>query len=261
IGDAMNKASLHIVKGRIYRTGMRELVVGRTLYDQYRGVDVGDQVLIHGAPWTVVGEYVDQGGIDEDSLAGDVDMVRTDLGSATYQSVGVMLASPGDFQAFSHALMNNPQLHVRVRRLSEYYRGQMGNLYALFDIVGFFVGGVMAVGAAAGALTTLYAAVDARRREIATLRAIGFDGAAVVLSIMAEALLLAVPGALIGLAVAGLGFGGHGVATANIVFQATMTPQVAAIGAATAIAIGLVGGAFPALRAARVEVAEALRVT
>jgi putative ABC transport system permease protein len=258
---AMNKASLHLVAGRFYRSGLRELVVGRGVLTQFKGVDVGDKVLIHGAPWTVVGEYVDQGGIDENALAGDVEMVRADLKSPTYQSVQVMLKSPADFDRFRDALMSNPQLNVQVKRLTDYYRGQMGSLLTLFDFVGYFVGGVMAVGAVCGALTTLYAAVDARAREIATLRAIGFSGVSVVTSVMIEALVLAVPGAFVGLAFALLAFNGHLITTGGVVFRSTVTPLLALVGAAAAIAIGLVGGFFPAIRAARLPVAEALRAT
>jgi putative ABC transport system permease protein len=258
---AMSKSTLHIVAGRLYRTGLRELVVGRGEQEIFRGLDIGDHVLIHGAPWIVVGVYTDQGGIDETAMAGDVDMVRTDIGSPTYQSVQVILRSPADFDRFRDALISNPQLHVQVKRLTDYYRGQMGQLLTLFDFVGYFVGGLMAIGAICGAVTTLYAAVDARRREIATLRAIGFSGTAVVASVMIEALVLALPGALIGLAIAYLAFDGHSITTGGVIFASAITASIALTGAATALAIGLVGGVFPAIRAARLPVAEALRAT
>jgi putative ABC transport system permease protein len=258
---AMSKTSLRFVAGRMYRTGLRELVVGRGEQAIFRGLDIGDHVLIHGAPWTVVGVYTDQGGIDETAMAGDVDMVRADIGSPTYQSVQVILRSPADFGRFRDALMSNPQLNVQVKRLSDYYRGQMGTLLTLFDFVGYFVGGLMGIGAICGAVTTLYAAVDARAREIATLRAIGFSGTAVVASVMIEALALAIPGALIGLAIALLGFNGHSILTGGVIFRSSVSAPVAAAGAITAVAIGLIGGLFPAVRAGRLPVAEALRAT
>lgn len=261
IGIAMNKTSLHIVAGRLWKSGLRELDVGQAIADQYEGADVGDVVMLHGEPWTIVGRYADQGAIDEGSLAGDVDMVRQALGAPSYQSVGLMLASPKDFERFRDALVTNPQLNVRVMRLSQYYHGQMGPLLSLFDVVAYFVGGVMAVGAICTALTTLYAAAEARSREIATLRAIGFSGAAAAASVLAEALALALPAAAIGLLVAVLGFDGHNVTTAGVMFRATVTPQLALTGAAVAIAIGLVGGLFPALRAASRPVTDALRAT
>jgi putative ABC transport system permease protein len=261
IGLMMNKSTAHFIAGRYYRPGMHELDVGRAAHDLFQGLDVGDQVDIHGSPWTVVGIYADQGGIDENSLVGDVETIKAAFGSTTYQSIGVQLASPGDYGRFRDFVMSNPQLKAQVKRLGQYYADQMQQLRVLFDFVGLFVGGVMAVGAVCAALTTLYAAVEARAREIATLRAIGFGSGAVVASVMLESLALAVPGAVLGLAVAVLAFNGHGIDTAGVAFQATVTPELAGIGVATALAIGFIGGLGPAVRAARLEVAEALRAT
>ena len=261
IGNAMNGTRIKVVEGRAWRSGLRELVVGQAIHEQFVGTDIGDTVMLHGQPWVIVGRYADSGAIDEESLAGDVDMVRAALGAPTYQSVGVMLASPSDFGRFRDALLSNPQLNVRVMRLSQYYHGQMGPLLSLFDIVGWFVGGVMAVGAIATALTALYAAAEARAREIATLRAIGFGGGAAAASVLAESLALAIPAAAIGLAVATLAFNGKGIATAGVLFSATVTPQLCLIGAGVAIAIGFIGGLFPALRAASRPVTDALRAT
>ena len=261
IGGMMNKPTLHAVQGRLFRSGVRELVVGRAAQSLYRGLNVGDHVEVNGAPWTVVGVYEDEGGIDENSLAGDVETVRSAFGSPTYQSIGVQLASPADYRRFRDWVMSNPQLKVQVKTLSQYYRDQMRQLRTLFDFVGYFVGGIMAVGAACGALTTLYAAVDARRREIATLRAIGFSGAAVAASVLVEALLLAIPGALIGLALAALAFNGHGIETGGLAFKATLSGAVAGAGVIAALLIGLAGGLPPAIRSASLPVAEALRAT
>jgi putative ABC transport system permease protein len=261
IGTLMNKPTLHPIAGRIFRPGLHELVVGQAAQRMYRGLDVGDQVLVHDQPWTVVGVYADQGGIDENALAGDVETVRTAYGSPTYQSIGVQLASPADYDRFRDWVMSNPQLKVQVKRLNQYYTDQMSQLRTLFDFVGYFVGGIMAVGAACGAVTTLYAAVDSRRREIATLRAIGFGGAAVATSVMIEALLLAIPGALMGLGLALLAFNGHDIETQGVGFRAVVTASVAVTGVVTALAIGFVGGVAPAIRSATLPVAEALRAT
>jgi len=259
IGMLMNKSTLRIVEGRAFRAGLRELDVGRAAQRMYRGLDVGDQVLVHNQPWTVVGVYADQGGIDENAFAGDVETVRAAFGNPTYQSIGVQLASAADYDRFRDWVMTNPQLKTDVKRLGQYYRDQMRELRTLFDFVGYFVGGIMAVGAACGAVTTLYAAVDARRREIATLRAIGFGGVAVATSVMIEALLLAVPGALIGLGLALLAFNGHDIETSGVGFRAFISGAVAVTGVATALAIGLVGGLPPAIRSATLPVADALR--
>jgi putative ABC transport system permease protein len=261
IGVMMNKASLHPIAGRIFHTGMHELVVGKAAHDLYAGLDVGDTVDIHGSPWTVVGIFTDEGGIDEDAIAGDVETIKAAFSSTTYQSIGVMLNSPSDFPRFRSWVLSNLQTNATVKRLGQYYSDQMRQLRTMFDFVGYFVGGVMAVGAVCGALTTLYAAVEARAREIATLRAIGFGAGAVVASVMLESLALAIPGALLGLAIAVIAFNGHGIDTAGVAFQARVTPDLAGIGVAVALAIGVIGGLGPAVRAARLEVAEALRAT
>jgi putative ABC transport system permease protein len=257
----MNKATLHLIAGRAFRAGMHELDVGKAAHDMFQGLDVGDQVDIHGSPWTVVGIYADEGGIDENSLAGDVETIKAAFSSTTYQSIGVQLASPADYPRFRDWVMSNPRFNAQVKRLGQYYADQTQQLRTLFDFVGIFVGGVMAVGAVCAALTTLYAAIEARSREIATLRAIGFGSGAVVASVMLESLALAVPGAALGLGIAVLAFNGHGIDTAGVAFQAKVTPELAGLGVAVALAIGLLGGLGPAVRVARLEVADALRAT
>ena len=150
---------------------------------------------------------------------------------------------------------------MQVKRLSQYYRDQLKPLTALLAFVGYFVGGVMAVGVVFGALNTMYSAVDARKREIATLRAIGFGGTAVVVSVMLESLVLAVPGALLGAAVAWLLFNNHNIAMAGISFSMDVTPGLVVVGLVWSLMIGLIGGFAPAIRAARLPVATALRAT
>jgi putative ABC transport system permease protein len=217
--------------------------------------------MLRGTQWTVVGTYGSGGGIDENAIAADVDTVLSAFGRTSYQSVEVALNSPADFTKFKDALTTNPQLKVQVKRLGDYYYDQLKPLINLFNFVGFFVGGVMAIGAIFGALTTMYSVVDARVREIATLRALGFSGSAVVLSILIESLALAVPGALIGAALAALFFNDHSVTTSGISFSLVVTPALVGTGIVWALVIGLIGGFMPAIRAARAPVATALRAT
>jgi putative ABC transport system permease protein len=153
---------------------------------------------------------------------------------------------------------------VDVKREPDYYAGLSKNLSDILLIVGNVVGGVMAIGAIFGALNTMYSAVSARILEIATLRAIGFGSGAIVVSVFVEALLLALLGGAIGAGLAWLFFNGNTVSTLSgnftqLVFALTVTPGLVALGIGWAIAIGAVGGLFPAIRAARVPVAEALR--
>jgi putative ABC transport system permease protein len=145
--------------------------------------------------------------------------------------------------------------------MGDYYRDQLKALTALLSFVGYFVGGVMAVGVVFGALNTMYSAVDARKREIATLRALGFGGTAVVVSVILESLVLAIPGALLGSLVAWLLFNNHDVHMGGVSFPLSVTPELVLLGLIWALVIGLIGGLAPSIRAARLPVAEALRAT
>ncbi|HVM99958.1 MAG TPA: ABC transporter permease [Caulobacteraceae bacterium] len=261
IGREMNRSSLHITQGRIFTPGLHELIVGKRAQQTYKNLEVGDIVSLRNTPWKVVGVYEDQGGIDENSIVSDADTVLAAFNRTSYQSVGVQLDSPAAFRRFKDAVTSNPQLQVQVKLLSQYYRDQLQGLTALLSFVGYFVGGVMAVGVVFGALNTMYSAVDARKREIATLRALGFGGTAVVVSVMLESLVLAIPGALLGAALAWLVFNNHDIAMGGVSFAMNVTPGLVVLGLIWALVIGLIGGFAPAIRAARLPVAAALRAT
>jgi len=261
VGTRMNKATLHLIAGRMYRPGLHELIAGKAAHDQYKNLDVGDHLMLRGTDWTVVGVYADQGGIDENAIVSDADTVLSAFGRTAYQSVGVQLSSPAAFGRFKDALKSNPQLDVDVKPLAQYYKDQLSAVTTLYNFIGYFVGSVMAIGAIFGALTAMFLAVDARAREIATLRALGFGGAAVVASVMVEALLLAIPGALIGIGIAWLLFNNHAIATDGVSFRLAVTPALAETGIIWALAIGFIGGLAPSIRAARLPVATALRAT
>jgi putative ABC transport system permease protein len=148
-----------------------------------------------------------------------------------------------------------------VKTVADDFQESFGQLNQLLDFFAYFVGGVMASGAIFGALNSLYASVDSRRREIATLRAIGFSGRAIITSVLAESLVLAIPGAVIGAAIAWLLFSGNVVSTGGLIFHLSVTGHVFLVSMMWALAIGLIGGSLPALRAARQPVATALRAT
>jgi putative ABC transport system permease protein len=263
IGQEMNQSTFHLIAGREFTPGLHELIVGKVAQQRFRNLSVGDTVKLRNMAWKVVGSYEDSGRISERAITADADTILAAFNRTSYQNVGVELDSPASFRAFKDTVTSNPQLRgqVQVKRLSQYYRDQLKPLTALLSFVGYFVGGVMALGAVFGALNTMYSAVDARKREIATLRALGFGGAAVVISVMLEALVLAVPGALLGAAVAWLLFNNHNVAMAGASFAVDVTPGLIVVGVIWALAIGLIGGFAPAIRAARLPVADALRAT
>jgi putative ABC transport system permease protein len=183
----------------------------------------------------------------------------------SFQSVSVRLNSPGAFQEFKDSLTSNPQLSVKVVRQSDYYADQSETLTRLITTLGFLIAFLMAIGAVFGALNTMYSAVAARTREIATLRALGFGGSAVVVSLMFESLLLALAGGAIGGGLAYLAFNNFHTSTMNwqsfsqITFAFRVTPELLVRGVVWAAVIGLIGGLFPAIRAARLSIAVALR--
>ena len=262
MGALMNPPTWHIAEGRRFTPGLHELIVGRRAQASYKRLAVGDTVVLRGTPWKVVGDYADRGGVDENGIVTDADTLLAAFNRTSYQSVSVRLESPAAFRRFKDTITSDAQLQgVQVKRIGDYYRDQLKPLNALLSFVGYFVGGVMAVGVVFGALNTMYSAVDARKREIATLRALGFGATAVVVSVILESLALAIPGALLGSAVAWLLFNNHDVHMAGISFPLAVTPSLIVLGLIWALVIGLIGGLAPAIRAARLPVAEALRAT
>jgi putative ABC transport system permease protein len=184
----------------------------------------------------------------------------------SYQSIIVMLDSPASYQKFKDALTSNPALAVDVNHEREYYERASATIGKVISVVAYVVGGIMAIGAIFGALNTMYSAVSQRLVEIATLRAIGFGSTAMVVSVLVEALVLSFIGGAIGALLAYLFFNGHvvgsstgGAASGHLIFELAVTPTLISIGIIWACTIGLLGGFFPAVRAARLPVATALR--
>jgi putative ABC transport system permease protein len=248
-----------LTEGRQFRPAVRELIVGKSAASQFKDMAVGDKLKLRGSEWTVVGHFTTGGGLAENTLIGDPDTVMAAFDRNAFQSVTVKLQSPGAFQRFKDSLTSNPQLQVDVKRESQYVKDQLAQVTTLLNFVGYFVGVIMAIGATFGAINTMYAAVDSRVREIATLRAIGFGGGAVVISVMVESLLLALPGALLGAAIAWLLFNGSSAQFASISFPLAVTPPLVVLGIVFSLVIGLIGGFLPSIRAARLPVATALR--
>ena len=257
--DRLMRPKLHIVAGRSYTRGLREIVVGRAAERQFRGLDIGDRVALRGSTWTVVGIYEDNGGIDENAIAGDVDTVLSAFGRTAYQSVDVQLVSANAFPDFKRALESDPQVNVTVKRLSDYYRDQVRQLNNIYEFVGSFVGAILALGAIFGALGTMYSAVERRGVEIATLRALGFSGTAVGFSVLVEAITVALPGAGFGGAIAALFFHNTAVASGGVLFSLAVTSRLIGDGALWALVVGVVGGFFPSMKAARLPIVAALR--
>jgi putative ABC transport system permease protein len=258
------RPELTIVEGRMFRPAVRELIAGVGAAKQFRGLTPGKVLHFRNADWTVTGLFTSNGDAHESELIADVDTVGSSISRSGYSSAIALLTSPSAFAEFKDALTTDPQLKVDVQREPDYYAAQSQALTKAINVVGNTVAVIMAIGAMFGALNSMYSAVAARGMEIATLRALGFSALPVLLSVMFEALLLSLLGGIIGASLAWLMFNGHSVSTlggafAQVVFKLTVTRALIVTGIIWACIIGILGGLFPALRAARLSVAEALR--
>lgn len=261
------RPEIRIVQGRMFRLGLRELIVGRSLAAQFRrGLKVGDTIALQTGPWVIVGVFAAQGGAHDSELFGDADALMSANHRAGFQSVTVQLDGASSYARFSAALEDDASLAVQVRREDQFYAAQSRTITRVYTAIGYFIGAVMAIGAAFSALNTMYAAVAAQSSLIATLRAVGFGASAILGAVFSEALLLAFVGALLGIGLAAWIFSGRALgvtpgAQAQLYYAIRITPQLALQGVLFAGAIGFLGGLFPATRAARMQVANALRVT
>jgi len=248
-----------VIAGRFFRPAVRELMVSESVRKMFRGFDVGERIALRGVQWTIVGVF-DSGDSSADGfLQADAATVMSAFGRNSFSQVNVRLNSPSAFGIFAESLARNPTLAVDVRTAAEHFERSFGNMRRLLTFVAWFIGGLMAAGATCGALNSLYASVESRQAEIATLRALGFNAVPVVASILIESLLLALPGAALGALIAWRLFDGNFVGSSGLLFQLSVTPYLVALGVACGLAIGVVGGLMPALSAARRPVAEGLR--
>lgn len=258
-GVALVQSEIHIVEGRMYRPAVHELVVSDPIRKMYRGMEIGKHLILRGTDWTIVGVFAGNDSVGDSVLRADAETVMSAFSRNTFQQTTVQLESPAVIPAFKAYVASNPTTNVDVKTLEQSFKDNFGQLNGLLTFVAYFVGGIMASGAIFGALNSLYASVDSRRREIATLRAIGFGGKPVVIAVLVEGMLLALPGAFIGAAIAFLLFNGNVVSTAGLIFKLKVTPHLLVVSVLWALAIGLIGGSLPAFRAARLSVAAALR--
>ena len=252
------RPEIRLTGGRLFQPGLHELIASNPCRRQFTGFEIGDRRSIRGIDWSIVGHF-DEGHTLQCVVYTDVDVLMSTFNRNTYNQVSVMLRSPADFDTFRDALQANPTLHLEAQLEHEAVAEDFRQLKGILDFASYFVGTIMAIGATLGAVNSLYAIVDARRRELGTLRAIGFGSGAVVASILCESLLFSLPGALLGGALAWVFFNGLSASPFGYNFQLAVTPSLALIGIGWALGMGLAGGLLPALRAARVPVATALR--
>ena len=255
-----------LVDGRMFETGKNEMIVGRGVEQEFVGISVGDTIRFGLVDWQVVGAFEAGGSSAESEIWTDVRVLQDAYRRGnSYQSVRVRLENPESIDALKEAVEADPRVDVDVSSERDYYAAQAEGLSRFIRVLGYPITFLMAIGAVFGALNSMYSSVSSRGTEIATLRALGFGPFAVLVSTIIESTLLALIGGLLGGALAYVVFNGFRVSTFNgnsfsqVVFDFAVTPDLLVQGIATALIIGLIGGFLPALRAARLPVAQALR--
>lgn len=260
------RGDVKIIQGRMFERGRNEVIAGVAAAREFAGLDAGKTIKLGKTEWNVVGLFSAGGGVGESELWTDATVLQEAYQRGdSYQSVYARLETPAKFQEFKDALTSNPKLKVKVIRQAEFYAEQSTMTTDFITGIGTVIALMMALGALLGALNTMYNAVASRGREIATLRALGFGAAPVVCSVLIESLVLALVGGILGGLGAYLAFDGYGAATMNfqtfsqIAFAFAVTPKLLLNAIVLAATIGLLGGLFPAWRAARLPIAAALR--
>jgi putative ABC transport system permease protein len=256
--------TLQIVEGRQFTPGTREINAGRLAVGRFKGLTIGSEVKFGGATWTVVGIFTAEDASFESEIWGDGDLMQPAFQRNGYQSLVVKLADASLFDSFRAAVEADPRLHLRPQREQDYYMEQSRAMTTVIRVFGTFVTLILSIGAMFGAMNTMYAAVAYRTREIGTLRALGFSRLRIVTAFLAESIALAVIGGFIGcvlaLPVHGLSTGTTNFSSfSEVAFRFRITPALMFGGLLFSALMGAVGGLLPAIRAARIPVARALR--
>jgi putative ABC transport system permease protein len=262
------RGNIQLVEGRKFETGKNELMVGTGAARAFAGLDLGKEIQLGQNRWQVVGIFTAGGGAAESEIWADADVLQPAYNRAdSFQSVYARLNSPASFSQFKDALTTNPQLKVKVVTLDEFFAEQSTMVNQFITTIGVSIAAMMAVGALFAALNTMYGAVAARTREIATLRALGFGAGPIITSVFAESVAIALAGGALGAAAAWLAFDGYQASTINwqtfsqVTFAFAVTPALLGTAIIWATALGLLGGLLPAIRAARLPIAAGLRET
>lgn len=260
------REEVSLVEGRMLTFGTNEVIVGRGASGQFAGLTVGNTVVTGQDTWQVVGVFEADGGVAESEVWADA---RTLQGvyrrGNSYQSVLARLDSEDSLQTVEDWLTTQPTLNIQLEREDEYYAGQSQILINTIRTIGFGIAALMGLGAVFGAILTMYTAVAKRAREIATLRALGFNTLSVIVSVLAEAMALGAIGGAIGGVLAYVAFNGYETSTINfqtfsqVAFAFRVTPELLVTGLVYALVMGFVGGLLPAIRAARLPIPTALR--
>jgi putative ABC transport system permease protein len=250
-----------VVSGRMFRPGAQEMMVGVAAANQFSGLKVGDKVTMPNGQWPIVGSFSTGGDIVEGELIADTDTIMPAVRRNAFNSVIVSLQSPTAFSSLKNSLTSNPSLSITAERQSDYYARTASQFLGFFETVAYAVGTLMAVGTLLATVSTMYWAIGARAREIATLRALGFGALPVAITVVVETEILSIVGALIGSAIAWFLYNGQQDNFGSTVFHLSVSPSLICLGIAWALIIALLAGLLPSMMAARLPIAEALRAT
>lgn len=258
------REEVKIVEGRNLEFGKFELIAGIKAANQFQGLDVGNRLKIRGAMWEVVGLFESGGSIHESETWVDNTLLVSNINRVGYGLAVVQLESPQEFDVFQQALKDDVRIELEAIKVAKYYSEASKGITSLITGFGYGVGVIMAIGAIFGALNTMYSAVSTRSVEIATLRALGFGPAPIVISVMVEALVLSIIGGLIGASIAYLFFNGYTASTmggtfSQVSFDFAVTGELIFRGILWSCLLGTVGGLFPSISAARQPITVALR--
>jgi putative ABC transport system permease protein len=255
-----------LTEGRMLQFGTNEAIVGRAALGQFSGIELNSEIKSGQLTLKIVGVFDAKGSASESEMWADSKLIQDVYRRGnSYQSVLVRLDSPASFDAFKNALTTNPQLNVQVKRETDYYAAQSETMSALIKGIGYIIAILMGLGATFGAILTMNTAVSARTREIATLRALGFNTLSVLISVLGESMALAAIGGIAGGLLGFAAFNGYQTSTMNfqtfsqIAFAFRVTPALLIQGLNYALIMGFIGGVFPAIRAARLPISSALR--
>ena len=260
------RRNVRITEGRMFETGKNEILVGRAAQSEFQGLDVGSKIRFGKTDWTIVGAFEAGGSVSESELWTDVRVLQGAYRRGnSFQTVRVKLDSPESLDVLESNLKDDPRIDPDVMSERDFYSSQSQQVTQFIRFVGYPLTILMSIGAIFGALNSMYSSISVRSKEIATLRALGFGPIPVLVSTIVESTLLALAGGLLGGALAFVVFNGFQVSTLNfasfsqVVFNFAVTPDLLLDGLRVAVIIGVVGGLFPAIRAARLPVAQALR--
>ena len=253
------RPGFRITSGRMFQSGRQELIVGAGTQRAF-GLNIGDNVRLREGTWPIVGVFAADG-VNTNELIGDVDTLAAVMHRSGYGSVQARLETPARLSEFRQWLVTNPALAVTAEMQQSYFDRIVAGQSEYFTAMAYLTGAILAVGALFGLVNIFYGIVAARVREVATLRAIGYGALPVAASVVFEALLLSLLGALLGAAVAWMLFGGREFMMDQNIYRLLITPRLVATGIGWALGLALAGSLLPAIRAARLQVTQALRAT